>query len=243
MGSRAHTLEHILRVVVHTEYQHPGRVGRAAQTGGYHETRLIGHGDIQHHDIRPQPGSERQRLGATGGFADHLQVGLAFDDMPDSGPHDHVVIRDQYSDGFGRHAPFDGSRGTTISSCAPVFALPWKRTAPPSAMIRSRMPARPMWPASSSRSGLRSGGPRPSSPTLSRISSWPMVMATSTERAPACRSTFERPSCKARNSASSASRESGGITAGALSSLLMPLRWLKSATSERSAGRSPRSSS
>ena len=71
----------------------------------------------------------------------------------------------------------------------------------------------------------------------------PTLMPTSTVRACAWRRTFDSASCSARNSASSASLESGGSAAGAASSIRTPLRAPKSATSERSAGSRPRSSS
>src|SRR6476620_6108654 len=108
VGSRAHALQDVLRVVVHAEDEHSGRTGGATETGSHLETRLIRHGNIQHDYIRPEPGGEGQRFGATGCLADHLEVGLAFYDMSDSGPDDHVVVCDQDPDRFARHAPFDG---------------------------------------------------------------------------------------------------------------------------------------
>ena len=53
---------------------------RCCETGSHLETRLIRHRNIQHDYIRPQPGGEGQRFGATGRLAHHLKVGLAFDD-------------------------------------------------------------------------------------------------------------------------------------------------------------------
>ena len=118
---------------------------------------------------------------------------------------------------------------------------PPNRTLPPSALIRSRMPARPMCPSRSSRSGLTSGGPRPSSRTtepqpggIRRESRCPRV------RASAWRRTFESASWSARNRASSASLDSGGSVRGrGEARSRMSLRAPKSATSERKRGQEP----
>ena len=156
-----------------------------------------------------------ERLGAVRGLGDDGEAGLGLEHVADAGSDDRVVIGHQHADGGVAHGTSAGSTGRSTSSAAPAPRPPPNRTLPPSAPIRSRMPARPMCPSRSSRSGLTSGGPRPSSRTDSRSPSG--SSATGRPRrsgAAACRRTFESASCSARNRASSASFDRGGIGRG-----------------------------
>ena len=124
-----------------------------------------------------------------------------------------------------------------------------RRTPPGSAPFRPAhrsaraCPPTPYAPHAPSCSGVASAlTPRPSSRTSSSTPARLTEIPTSTDRALAWRRTLESASCKARKSASSACSESGGKVAGVASPTRIPLRSLNSATSERSAGSSPRSS-
>ena len=108
---------------------------------------------------------ELQRLGAGRGLADHGEPGLSLQHVADAGSNDGVVVGDQHADDGLAHDRATPSTGTLTSTSAPPPSAPCARTLPPSAPMRSRMPARPMWPRRSYASTGPGGNPRPSSRT------------------------------------------------------------------------------
>ena len=58
---------------------------------------LVGHGDVEEHDVEFRFANERNGLVAGGSFARDLHVGLVRDELSQSRANDSVVICDQYT--------------------------------------------------------------------------------------------------------------------------------------------------
>ena len=129
------------------------------QLGRDLQARLAGHRDVEHHHVGRQLERQRERLGAVRGLAHDREAGLALQHVADAGPHDGVIVGDQDPDGGVAHVTPGRVDGHQHLERGAALRAPPKRTLPPSALIRSRMPARPMCPSRSSRRAPRPAGP------------------------------------------------------------------------------------
>ena len=114
------------------------------------------HPQVHEHDVGTQPRHQRERLGAVGGLADHLEVALLAEHRDHAGPHQGVVVDDEQPD----------HRGTTRTSVVPPPGSLSTCTAPPTSAARACTPSRPKPERASPGSK-----PCPSSRTVSTTSS------------------------------------------------------------------------
>ena len=243
MHAGAQALQHVLGVVVHAEHE-DARVGRAAaELRRGLQAGQPRHRDVEHRDVGRQLERQGQRLGAVRGLADDGEAGLGLEHVADAGADDRVVVGHQHPDGGALTAPRRRRPAPAPRAQRPAPRAPPNRTLPPSALIRSRMPARPMCPARSSRSGSRPAGParRPAPAAAHRRLHRERDLDAAPPRRAAARSTAP-PAARGTGPARPPSRATGRA-AGAAKAIRMSLRAPKSATSDRSAGSSPRSSS
>ena len=155
-GPAAQRLEDVLVLVEGGHDQDPGQRILAAvedDLGGFQPVHDR-HPDIHQHDVGPQSAGLAHRLDAVRGLADDVQVGRGFDQDPEPGPDEGLVVGDQDPDlaragarrdcsqrsGAHERRPSAGSRATTAN---PPSGRGPRRGPPPSIAARSRMPASP----------------------------------------------------------------------------------------------------
>src|SRR4051812_37945890 len=143
------------------------------------------HRDVQNDNVGVKRRSKTEGLLTVRGLTDHLESRLALENVPDPTPDDRMVVGDENADyRVGHYFAPRCMAGTRTSSKAPAPSFGLIFTLPPSAVMRSRIPAKPMCPSSSSLSGATPGGrPRPSSLTCRSTPASLIEMPMSTARA------------------------------------------------------------
>ena len=115
---------HVLAAVVHGEHHHLQQ--RPQGLGGPQHLNPVGAGHLQieHQHIGVgMPAHERQGRVAVGGFAQHFESGLAFEDAADAAAHQRVIIGQQHPHDLRRHhRPPTGMRAS--SRTPPSGAVP-----------------------------------------------------------------------------------------------------------------------
>ena len=178
------------------------------------------------------------------GLAHDHESGLALQHVADTGPDDRVIVGDEYPDRRAQSRAAGRPPGAAPRAAHPHRADPRIVRVPPRAPIRSRIPASPMWPPRSSSSGRAPVGPRPSSLTSSSTPSRLTEMPMSTERAcGVAQHVRERLLERAEQGELRLLGKRWQGWRARPAPTRMPLRSPNSATSDRSAGRRPRSSS
>ena len=114
------------------------------QFGGDLQAGDAGHRDVEHGHVGRQLERQGERLRPIRCLADDREAGLGLEHVADAGPDDGVVVGDEHADGRAVHVTPAAPTGTSTSSEAPDPLAPPKRTLPPRALMRSRMPASPM---------------------------------------------------------------------------------------------------
>jgi hypothetical protein len=68
---------------------------------------------INQDHVGPDVAGQPDRLDAVGRLPDHLQAGLGVRDHPEPGPHQRLVVGDQYPDRHSPDPPSSGRRAAT----------------------------------------------------------------------------------------------------------------------------------
>ena len=122
--------EEVLLAVVHGERQHAGTGRALGDLGRRLHAAQVAHGDVHQHHVGLQARDLLDDLAAAAGLADDLNIGMTFQQQPDAGAHQRVIVSDQHAylahaslltlralRGAGVHSP---STGRSASSRVPA---------------------------------------------------------------------------------------------------------------------------
>ena len=100
-GAVRERLPHVRRIVLHREHQDPRRRQHVPDLGGGVHSGGSGHDDVHEHDVGLELAGHLHGPVGVARLADGLHVLLTLEQQPQPGPHDRMVVDDQYSDHSG----------------------------------------------------------------------------------------------------------------------------------------------
>jgi len=101
----------------HDDRQRVLDIGTGELSGGL-DAIDVGHAYVEQADVRAKSAGQGHCLAPVGGFADDVDAGLGFEDHPEPGPDDLLVVSDKHSD---RHLARPlGSAASTVHPASGV---------------------------------------------------------------------------------------------------------------------------
>ena len=126
---------HVLIEIEGGEHEDARRVGGCGDASGCFNAAELGHADVHQHDIGMGTGDDLHRLDAISGFTDDSDVVFGFEDHPEPGA-DEVLVVDH-------HDTDHGVTGSVARTNQPPPCRGPASSRPPQRAARSRMPVRP----------------------------------------------------------------------------------------------------
>src|ERR1035437_802152 len=178
---------------MHAEHQHANALHALEDFAHRVQPRTARHRYVEHHHVREEAGRARHRLNAALGLTDHREPGAVAEHVANPFAHHGMIVHHQHTNRRRVTHPRPPSQtGIRITITAPAPGDDFTRTSPPSAVMRSRIPARPRWPSASRRVSEPSPpNPGPRSATRNTTSPLEDVISTCAGASPAWRATFE----------------------------------------------------
>ena len=94
----------VLLEIERGEHQHPGGLWHRRDRRGCLDAVDAGHPHVHQHHVGPAPLGQLDGLAAVGGIADHVELGVALDDHPETGTNHGLVIDEHHADHRARSA-------------------------------------------------------------------------------------------------------------------------------------------